>query len=132
MFIATANNLDTIHPALRDRMEIIEVSGYTIEEKVQIAKRHLLPKQKKEHGIEKAAFNLSDSAIQKIVEGYTRESGVRKLEQEIGRLVRKITKSIAMEESFPSKVQPADVVRLLGQEIFDKDPCISKDASIAL
>jgi len=121
MFIATANNLDTIHPALRDRMEIIEVSGYTIEEKVQIAKRHLLPKQKKEHGIEKAAFNLSDSAIQKIVEGYTRESGVRKLEQEIGRLVRKITKSIAMDEAFPSKVQPADVVRLLGQEIFDKD-----------
>ncbi|MFM6949032.1 MAG: endopeptidase La [Aquirufa sp.] len=121
MFIATANNLDTIHPALRDRMEIIEVSGYTIEEKVQIAKKHLLPKQKKEHGVEKAAFNLSDAAIQKIVEGYTRESGVRKLEQEIGRLVRKITKSIAMGEAFPSKVQPADVVRLLGQEIFDKD-----------
>lgn len=121
MFIATANNLDTIHPALRDRMEIIEVSGYTIEEKVQIAKKHLLPKQKKEHGVEKAAFSLSDAAIQKIVEGYTRESGVRKLEQEIGRLVRKITKSIAMGEAFPSKVQPADVVRLLGQEIFDKD-----------
>jgi ATP-dependent Lon protease len=121
MFIATANNLDTIHPALRDRMEIIEVSGYTIEEKVQIAKKHLLPKQKKEHGVEKAAFNLSDAAIQKIVEGYTRESGVRKLEQEIGRLVRKITKSIAMDEAFPSKIQPADVVRLLGQEIFDKD-----------
>ncbi|MHA8050553.1 endopeptidase La [Aquirufa sp. ROCK-SH2] len=121
MFIATANNLDTIHPALRDRMEIIEVSGYTIEEKVQIAKKHLLPKQKKEHGVEKAAFNLSDAAIQKIVEGYTRESGVRKLEQEIGRLVRKITKSIAMGEAFPSKVQPADVVSLLGQEIFDKD-----------
>ncbi|MHA8067061.1 endopeptidase La [Aquirufa sp. ROCK2-A2] len=121
MFIATANNLDTIHPALRDRMEIIEVSGYTIEEKVQIAKKHLLPKQKKEHGVEKAVFNLSDAAIQKLVEGYTRESGVRKLEQEIGRLVRKITKSIAMDESFPSKVQPADVVRLLGQEIFDKD-----------
>jgi ATP-dependent Lon protease len=121
MFIATANNLDTIHPALRDRMEIIEVSGYTIEEKVQIAKKHLLPKQKKEHGVEKAAFNLSDSAIQKIVEGYTRESGVRKLEQEIGRLVRKITKSIAMDEAFPSKVQPADVVRLLGQEHFEKD-----------
>lgn len=121
MFIATANNLDTIHPALRDRMEIIEVSGYTIEEKVQIAKKHLLPKQKKEHGVEKAAFNLSDAAIQKIVEGYTRESGVRKLEQEIGRLVRKITKSIAMGEAFPSKVQPSDVVRLLGQEIFDKD-----------
>lgn len=121
MFIATANNLDTIHPALRDRMEIIEVSGYTIEEKVQIAKKHLLPKQKKEHGVEKAAFSLSDAAIQKIVEGYTRESGVRKLEQEIGRLVRKITKSIAMEEPFPTKVQPADVVRLLGQEFFDKD-----------
>ncbi len=121
MFVATANNLDTIHPALRDRMEIIEVSGYTIEEKVQIAKKHLLPKQKLEHGLEKIAFTMTDSAIQKVVEGYTRESGVRKLEQEIGRVVRKMTKSIAIGEEYPSKIQPADVVRMLGQEVFDKD-----------
>lgn len=121
MFVATANNLDTIHPALRDRMEIIEVSGYTMEEKVQIAKKHLLPKQKLEHGLEKIAFTMTDSAIQKVVEGYTRESGVRKLEQEIGRVVRKMTKSIAIGEEYPSKIQPADVVRMLGQEVFDKD-----------
>lgn len=121
MFIATANNLDTIHPALRDRMEIIEVSGYTVEEKIQIAKKHLFPKQKAEHGLEKASFGMSDAAIQKVVEGYTRESGVRKLEQEIGRIVRKITKCIAMDESFPSKVMPADVIKMLGQEVFDKD-----------
>ncbi len=121
MFIATANNLDTIHPALRDRMEIIEVSGYTIEEKVQIAKKHLLPKQKKEHGLEKSDFTMSDAAIQKVVEGYTRESGVRKLEQEIGKVVRKITKSIAIGEEYPHKIQPADVVRLLGQENFEND-----------
>ncbi len=121
MFVATANNLDTIHPALRDRMEIIEVSGYTMEEKVQIAKKHLLPKQKLEHGLEKISVNLSDAAIQKIVEGYTRESGVRKLEQEIGRMVRKVTKSIAIGEEYPAKIQAADVVRMLGQEVFDKD-----------
>jgi ATP-dependent Lon protease len=121
MFVATANNLDTIHPALRDRMEIIEVSGYTMEEKVQIAKKHLLPKQKLEHGLEKISVNLSDAAIQKIVEGYTRESGVRKLEQEIGRVVRKVTKSIAIGEEYPAKIQAADVVRMLGQEVFDKD-----------
>ncbi|MHA8080545.1 endopeptidase La [Aquirufa regiilacus] len=121
MFVATANNLDTIHPALRDRMEIIEVSGYTMEEKVQIAKKHLLPKQKLEHGLEKIAFTMTDSAIQKVVEGYTRESGVRKLEQEIGRVVRKMTKSIAIGEEYPSKIQPADVVKMLGQEVFDKD-----------
>jgi ATP-dependent Lon protease len=121
MFVATANNLDTIHPALRDRMEIIEVSGYTMEEKVQIAKKHLLPKQKLEHGLDKVAFTMTDAAIQKVVEGYTRESGVRKLEQEIGRVVRKMTKSIAIGEEYPAKIQPADVVRMLGQEIFDKD-----------
>ncbi len=121
MFVATANNLDTIHPALRDRMEIIEVSGYTMEEKVQIAKKHLLPKQKAEHGLDKIAFAMTDAAIQKVVEGYTRESGVRKLEQEIGRVVRKMTKSIAIGEEYPSKIQPADVVRMLGQEVFDKD-----------
>lgn len=121
MFVATANNLDTIHPALRDRMEIIEVSGYTMEEKVQIAKKHLLPKQKSEHGLDKVSVNLSDAAIQKVVEGYTRESGVRKLEQEIGRVVRKVTKSIAIGEAFPAKIQPGDVVRMLGQEVFDKD-----------
>jgi ATP-dependent Lon protease len=121
MFIATANSLDTIHPALRDRMEIIEVSGYTVEEKVQIAKKHLLPKQKEEHGLDKNSFTMTDAALQRVIEGYTRESGVRKLEQELGRLVRKITKSIAMEEAYPQKVTPNDIEKLMGQEVFDKD-----------
>ena len=121
MFIATANSLDTIHPALRDRMEIIDVSGYTIEEKVQIAKKHLVPKQKQEHGLEAKTLTITDAALNKLVEGYTRESGVRKLEQEVGKLIRKITKSIAMDEEYPKTVKPDDVVRLLGTEIFDKD-----------
>jgi ATP-dependent Lon protease len=127
MFIATANNLDTIHPALRDRMEIIEVSGYTMEEKVQIAKKHLIPKQKSEHGLAKVSFALTDAAIQKLIEGYTRESGVRKLEQEIGRVVRKITKSIAVGEAYPAKVGPGDVVRMLGQEQFENDSYENND-----
>ena len=121
LFIATANSLDTIHPALRDRMEIIDISGYTMEEKVQIGKKHLLPKQKEEHGLENKTINVTDGALQKIVEGYTRESGVRKLEQEIGKLVRKITKAIAMGDDYPKVIKPDDVVKLLGTEVFDKD-----------
>ena len=121
LFIATANSLDSIHPALRDRMEIIDISGYTIEEKVQIAKKHLVPKQKQEHGLDNKTLTITDAALQKLVEGYTRESGVRKLEQQVGKLIRKITKSIAMEEEYPKTIKPEEVVKLLGQEIFDKD-----------
>jgi ATP-dependent Lon protease len=121
LFIATANSLDTIHPALRDRMEIIDISGYTVEEKVQIAKKHLVPKQKSEHGLENKTLTITDAALHKLVEGYTRESGVRKLEQQVGKLIRKITKSIAMEEEYPKTIKPEEVVKLLGQEIFDKD-----------
>jgi ATP-dependent Lon protease len=121
LFIATANSLDTIHPALRDRMEIIDISGYTVEEKVQIAKKHLVPKQKAEHGLDNKTLTITDAALHKLVEGYTRESGVRKLEQQIGKLIRKITKSIAMEEEYPKTIKPEEVVKLLGQEIFDKD-----------
>jgi ATP-dependent Lon protease len=129
LFIATANSLDTIHPALRDRMEIIDISGYTIEEKVQIAKKHLVPKQKAEHGLDNKTLSITDAALQKLVEGYTRESGVRKLEQQIGKLVRKITKSIAMEEEYPKTIKPEEVVKLLGQEIFDKDLYETNDAA---
>ena len=121
LFIATANSLDTIHPALRDRMEIIDISGYTTEEKVQIAKKHLVPKQKAEHGLDNKTLTITDAALQKLVEGYTRESGVRKLEQQIGKLIRKVTKSIAMEEEYTKNIKPEEVVKLLGQEIFDKD-----------
>jgi ATP-dependent Lon protease len=121
LFVATANSLDSIQPALRDRMEIIEISGYTVEEKVEIAKKYLLPKQLDAHGLEKNAIKLSIAAFVKIIEGYTRESGVRKLEQKIASLVRKIAKKVAMEEAFDENIKPADVETLLGYVDFDKD-----------
>ncbi|MCY7349442.1 MAG: endopeptidase La [Cytophagaceae bacterium] len=121
LFIATANALDTVQPALRDRMEIIEISGYTMEEKVQIAKKYLIPKQKKDHGLDRKTLSFTDAAVQKIVEGYTRESGVRALEQKIGSLIRKITKAIALEEDYPKQLTPKDVIRLLGAETFEND-----------
>ncbi|SOE20357.1 ATP-dependent Lon protease [Spirosomataceae bacterium TFI 002] len=121
LFVATANSLDTIQSALRDRMEIIEISGYTVEEKYEIAKRHLLPKQMKEHGLTKSALKLSKAAIVRLIEGYTRESGVRALEQKIGSVVRKIAKSIAMEEEYNPNIDEAAVEKLLGIAVFDKD-----------
>lgn len=121
LFIATANSLETIHPALRDRMEIIEMTGYTIEEKLQIAKKYLLPKQRKEHGLSPTDLKVDDKALLKVVEGYTRESGVRLLEQKIGKIVRKIAKSIAMEEEYTKTVKVDQIEKLLGGEIFDKD-----------
>ncbi len=121
LFIATANSLETIQPALRDRMEIIELTGYTMEEKVQIAKKHLVPKQRKEHGLSVKDITFEDKALVKIIEDYTRESGVRTLERQIGTVMRKIAKSVAMEEVYNKKVTPAYVVKALGAEIFDKE-----------
>ncbi len=121
LFVATANSLDTIHPALRDRMEIIDIAGYTVEEKVQIAKKYLIPKQRKDHGLKTKDLQIDDKAILKIIEGYTRESGVRNLEQKIGALVRKIAKSIAMEEEYNHVIKASDIHRMLGAEIFDKE-----------
>ena len=121
LFIATANSLDTIQPALRDRMEIIEVSGYTIEEKIEIAKRHLIPKQKKEHGLKPKDFTLDKKSIQFIIEGYTRESGVRSLERVIGSVVRSIAKSIALEEEYPKKANTEFIEKILGGKRFDKE-----------
>ncbi|MFT4031543.1 MAG: endopeptidase La [Siphonobacter sp.] len=129
LFIATANSLDTIQPALRDRMEIIELTGYTMEEKIQIAKKYLIPKQKHEHGLDGKMLNFTDAAIQKVVEGYTRESGVRSLEQKIGSVVRKITKAIALEEEYPKTLRPEDIARLLGAEFFDKDEYDNNDTA---
>ncbi len=121
LFIATANSLDTIQPALRDRMEIIEVTGYTQEEKVEIAKRHLVPKQRKEHGLKAKQISFDKAALVKLIEDYTRESGVRSLERVIGKVVRNIAKSIAMEEEYNPKITAAVVRRVLGSEIFDKE-----------
>ena len=96
MFIATANSLSTVHPALRDRMEVIEVNGYTQEEKMEIARRHLLPKQLKENGVKPKQIKLEEGLIDTIIEQYTDESGVRTLEKRIGKLVRHRAKQIAM------------------------------------
>ncbi|HEV8515077.1 MAG TPA: endopeptidase La [Cyclobacteriaceae bacterium] len=121
LFIATANSLDTIQPALRDRMEIIELTGYTVEEKLQIAVRHLVPKQIKEHGLTASDVKLSKESVLKIIEGYTRESGVRSLERKIGSVVRNIAKTKAMDEKLPDEITPALVVKILGGEIFDEE-----------
>ncbi len=114
MFIATANNLQTIQPALRDRMEIIDISGYTLEEKVQIAKKHLLPKQLKEHGMQKDSVKLGKKQLEFLVSGYTRESGVRGLEKVIAKIVRFGAKSIAMEEKYNIELTKEDIIEILG------------------
>jgi ATP-dependent Lon protease len=121
LFIATANTLETLQPALRDRMEIIEVTGYTLEEKVEISKKHLVPKQRKEHGLKAKDITFSNESLIKIIEDYTRESGVRSLERQIGKVIRNIAKSIAMEEPYQKKITPALVRKILGGEIFDKE-----------
>ncbi len=121
LFIATANSLSTIHPALLDRMEIIEVNGYTIEEKMEIAKRHLLPKQLEQHGIKSKDITLKPAVIEKVIEEYTRESGVRGLEKKIGSLVRDVATKIAIEEPNEPLLTKADVEKILGAPIFDKD-----------
>ena len=121
LFIATANALDTIHPALRDRMEIIEVTGYTQEEKVEIAMKHLIPKQLKEHGLKSSQVKFTKPAVAKIINSYTRESGVRSLERKIGTMVRNAAKSVAMEESFDKVITEDTVRKILGAEVHDEE-----------
>lgn len=121
MFIATANSLSSIQPALLDRMEIIEVNGYTIEEKVEIAKQHLLPKQREAHGLKLKDISLKADVLEKLIVDYTRESGVRSLEKKIGSVVRGVAKNIAMEEPYNSTVNKKDIEKILGAPIFDKD-----------
>ena len=127
MFIATANSLSTIQPALRDRMEVIEINGYTIEEKVQIAKIHLVPKQIKEHGLKKGDVKISNAVLEKVVEGYTRESGVRGMDKMIAKLVRNAAKSIAMEQPYNVTLKIEDLESILGAVIFDKDKYLNND-----
>lgn len=121
MFIATSNNMSTIQPALRDRMEVINMTGYTIEEKVEIAKQHLLPKQLKEHGLTTKDLSIGKKQLEKIVVGYTRESGVRGLEKQIAKMVRNTAKSIAMEEEYNVKVTDEDIVKVLGAARMERD-----------
>ncbi|MCB0449179.1 MAG: endopeptidase La [Confluentibacter sp.] len=129
MFIATSNNLSTIQPALRDRMEIINVTGYTIEEKIEIGKRHLLPKQLREHGLTDAHLKIGKAQLEKIVEGYTRESGVRGLEKQIAKMVRYAAKNIAMDEPYNIKVTNEDVIEVLGGPKMERDKYENNDVA---
>jgi ATP-dependent Lon protease len=115
LFIATANNLNEIQPALRDRMEIIHLTGYSVEEKMEIAKRHLVPKQKKAHGLDNTKFKISDKVLQYIVQHYTRESGVRELDRQLAGLMRNIAKKVAMEEAVPAQITADLVQEALGK-----------------
>ena len=121
MFIATANSLETIHPALRDRMEIIEINGYSLEEKVQIAKRHLIPDQRKAHGLTGKQFKISDSAIKRIIEGYTRESGVRNLAQKIASACRVAVKKVVIDEEAKVNITNKNLEDFLGIQRFSND-----------
>ncbi len=121
LFIATANSLATIQPALLDRMEIIEIAGYSLEEKVEIAKRHLIPFQRKEHGLKPAQVKINDKALVKIVQSYTAESGVRNLNREIGSVMRYAAKRVAMEEAYEVLVKPEHLHSILGPTKFDAE-----------
>lgn len=121
MFIATANSLNSIQPALLDRMEIIHVSGYSTEEKIEIAKRHLIPEQRKEHGLKGNQVRLGKRTLEKIIESYTRESGVRSLNRQVASVMRSVARKVAMEEAYEPGVKPEHLRAILGPSKFDKD-----------
>ena len=127
LFIATANSLDSVHPALRDRMEIIDLSGYLLDEKVQIAKKHLIPRLLKEHGMKASKLKIGESSLAFMIEFYTRESGVRTLEKMIASVIRSRAKDIVFENPRPVSVNKAEVEEILGPIRFDKDTYQNKD-----
>ncbi len=129
MFIATANSISSIQPALRDRMEMIEISGYTLEEKIEIGKRHLLPKQLAEHGLKKNQIKLNKKQWQYIIESYTSESGVRGLDKVTAKVVRQVAKLYALENVLKDNISMEDLKKFLGTPIFDKD--LSEDNKVA-
>ena len=129
MFIATSNNMSAIQPALQDRMEIIRMSGYTIEEKVEIARQHLFPRQLKEHGMTTKDLSIGKKQLEKIVEGYTRESGVRGLEAKIAQVIRNAAKSLAMEEEYNKKVTDEDILKVLGVPRLGRDKYETNDVA---
>jgi ATP-dependent Lon protease len=121
LFIATANNLANIQPALRDRLEIIDLSGYAIEEKIQIAKRHLLPKQREAHGLKNINFKITDKALEKIIEEYTRESGVRELDRQLASIMRSQAKEYAMKGKLKAALSTDDITRILGRSRYSNE-----------
>jgi len=129
MFVATANSLSTIQPALRDRMEIIQVSGYSTEEKIEIAKRHLIPLQLKEHGLKAAQVKMKKETIQALIQSYTRESGVRSLSRQVAAVMRRIAKYVAMEEKYDVNVKPTDLENILGPSKFSRELYMEQDTA---
>jgi len=127
MFIATANTLSSIHPALRDRMEVIDLSGYLLEEKLEIARKHLIPKQMKEHGLNIKQVAFPKKVVEDIIESYTREAGVRTLERQLARLIRNKARYIAMEEDYEPKVSKEDLEKILGIGRFQREKVMQHD-----
>ena len=127
MFIATANTVSTIHPALRDRMEIIDLPGYLLEEKIEIARIHLIPKQMSEHGLKNSQIVFSNEVIEKIIDDYTRESGVRTLEKNIAKILRNKAKSIVFKEKMKKNLDFADIKKILGIPIFQMEKSITNE-----
>ena len=121
LFIATANSLQEIQPALRDRLEIIHLSGYAIEEKIEIAKRHLLPKQKEAHGLKDVSFKISDQVMEKVIASYTRESGVRELDRQLASIMRKLARQYAEKGKLKSTVSLPDIEKYLGKTIYSNE-----------
>ena len=121
LFIATANNLQTIQPALRDRLEIIELSGYAVEEKIEIAKRHLIPKQREAHGLKSSGFKISDKVLEKMIQDYTRESGVRELDRHLAAIMRYQAKQLAMKGKLKSSLVVDDIEKILGRSRYNNE-----------
>ena len=121
LFIATANNIQNIQPALRDRLEVIELGGYAVEEKIEIARRHLIPKQKELHGLKSMEFRISEDVIKKMIQDYTRESGVRELDRHLAAIMRYEAKEFAMNERVLNLVSAKDIEKILGKPRFSSD-----------
>ena len=129
LFIATANNINNIQPALRDRLEIIDLSGYAVEEKIEIAKRHLLPKQREMHGLNNINFKISDKVLEKLIQDYTRESGVRELDRQLAAIMRYLAREFAMKEKIKPSVTAEDIEKIIGKPRYSNE--IYKTANMA-
>jgi ATP-dependent Lon protease len=129
LFIATANNFQNIQPALRDRMEVIDLSGYAVEEKIQIGKRHLFPKQKELHGLKNTNFTITDKVLEKVIQDYTRESGVRELDRQLASIMRNQAKQLALKGKLKAALTAQDIERILGRPRYSND--IYKIANMA-
>ena len=129
LFIATANNVQNIQPALRDRLEIIDLSGYAVEEKIEIAKRHLFPKQKELHGLKSSNFKINDKVLEKIIQDYTRESGVRELDRQLASIMRYQARQLVLKGKLKASITPEDIEKMLGKPKYSND--IYKTANMA-